>query len=101
MRLSTNTSSERKPPKMAASGLPQAGLLANKFLKKHLNKHGYRQSKLIPGLWKHETIPIQFTLVVDDFGVKYVGEEHAQHLKMHSKNTTNLCVIKQANGILG
>ena len=25
--------------------------------------------------------PIQFTLVVDDFGVKYVGEEHAQHLK--------------------
>ena len=24
---------------------------------------------------------MQFTLVVDDFGVKYVGEEHAQHLK--------------------
>ena len=25
--------------------------------------------------------PIQFTLVVDNFGVKYVGEEHALHLK--------------------
>ncbi len=39
-------------------GLPQAGLLANKLLKKRLNKHGYRQSKLVPGLWKHDTRPI-------------------------------------------
>jgi len=46
-----------------------------------LNKHGYHQSKLVPGLWKHNTRPMQFTLVVDDFGVKYVGEEHANHLK--------------------
>ncbi len=62
-------------------GLPQSGLLANKLLKKRLNKHGYQQSKLVPGLWKHHTRPIQFALVVDDFGVKYVGEEHTQHLK--------------------
>ena len=26
------------------------------------------------------TRPISFTLVVDDFGIKYVGKEHAQHL---------------------
>jgi hypothetical protein len=26
------------------------------------------------------TRPISFTLVVDDFGVKYVGKEHAEHL---------------------
>ena len=62
-------------------GLPQSGLLANELLEKRLNKHGYRQSKLVSGLWKHDTHPIQFTLVVDDFGVKYVGEEHALHLK--------------------
>ena len=62
-------------------GLPQAGLLANKLLQKRLNKRGYHQSKLVPGLWKHEWRPIQFTLVVDDFGVKYVGKEHALHLK--------------------
>eukprot|EP00956_Cyclotella_meneghiniana_P017217 scaffold27841_cov34-Cyclotella_meneghiniana.AAC.3 len=62
-------------------GLPQAGLLANQLLEKRLNKHGYYQSKIIPGLWKHKTRPIQFTLVVDDFGVKYVGKEHADHLK--------------------
>jgi hypothetical protein len=26
------------------------------------------------------TRPVQFALVVDDFGMKYVGKEHAQHL---------------------
>ena len=62
-------------------GLPQSGLLANELLEKRLNRHGYRQSKFVPGLWKHDKRPIQFTLVVDDFGVKYVGEEHAKHLQ--------------------
>ena len=62
-------------------GLPQAGLLANELLEKRLNKAGYRQSKLVPGLWKHDWRPVQFTLVVDDFGVKYVGKAHAEHLK--------------------
>ena len=36
-------------------GLPQAGLLVNKLLKKRLNTHGYFQSKLVLGLWKHTT----------------------------------------------
>ena len=35
----------------------------------------------MPGLWKHDWCPIQFTLVADDFGVKYVGKEHALHLQ--------------------
>jgi hypothetical protein len=61
--------------------LPQAGLIANELLELRLNKHGYRQSKLVPGLWRHDTRPIQFTLVVTDFGVKYVGKEYALHLK--------------------
>ena len=34
--------------------LPQAGLLANKLLKKRLNRHGYFQSKFVPGLWTHK-----------------------------------------------
>ena len=57
-------------------GLPQAGLLTNELLEQRLNKHGYFQSKLVPSLWKHITRPISFTLVVDDFGVKYAGKEH-------------------------
>ncbi|KAL7483782.1 hypothetical protein ACHAW6_009425 [Cyclotella cf. meneghiniana] len=51
-------------------GLPQACLLANKLLEKRLNQKGYFQSKVVPGLWKHMTQPIQFTLVVNDFGIK-------------------------------
>ena len=62
-------------------GLPQSGLLANKLLENRINKRGYQQSKLVTRLWKHNWRPIQFTLVVDDFGVKYVGEKHALHLK--------------------
>ena len=61
-------------------GFPQARKLANELLEKRSNKHGYYQSKIIPGLWTHNTQPISFTLVVDDFRVKYVGEEHAEHL---------------------
>ena len=62
-------------------GLPQSGLLANELLKNCLTKRGYYQSKLVQGLWKHEWRPVQFTLVMDNFGRKYVGKEHAQHLK--------------------
>ena len=61
--------------------LPQSGLLASELLEKRLNKRGYQQSKLVPGFWKHKWQSIQFTLVVDDFGVKYMGKEHALHLK--------------------
>jgi hypothetical protein len=73
--------------------LPKSGLIANKLLEKRLNKHGYWQSKLVPGLWRHDTRPIRFTLVVDDFGVKYIGKERAMHLKkvlkLHYKLTCN------------
>ena len=61
-------------------GLPQAGILAQEQLEIKLNKAGYTQSKITPGFWKHAWRPISFTLVVDDFGIKYVGKEHAEHL---------------------
>lgn len=61
-------------------GLPQAGILAQELLEKRLARHGYTQSKVTPGFWTHKWRPISFTLVVDDFGVKYVGKEHADHL---------------------
>jgi hypothetical protein len=61
-------------------GLPQAGIIAQQLLEERLEKDGYCQSKTTPGLWMHNTRPISFSLVVDDFGVKYVGKENAQHL---------------------
>ena len=63
-------------------GLPQSVILSNELiLEKRLNAAGYSQSKLVPGLWSHKWRPIQFSLVVDDFGVKYVGKQHAEHLE--------------------
>ena len=61
-------------------GLPQAGILANKLLIKRLAEEGYSPCEHTPGLWKHATRPIKFSLVVDDFGVQYTGKEHADHL---------------------
>jgi hypothetical protein len=58
-------------------GLPQAGILANQLLARRLAIQGYHQTKSTPGLWRHATRPIQFTLVVDNFGVQYVGKEYA------------------------
>jgi hypothetical protein len=61
-------------------GLPQAGILTNKLLQRNLAKDGYRPTTHTHGLWTHDNHPISFSLVVDDFGVKYIGREHAEHL---------------------
>jgi hypothetical protein len=61
-------------------GLPQAGSLGHDLLQKRLNKEGYFQSQIIPGFWKHKTRPIQFVLVVDDFGIKYLKQANLDHL---------------------
>jgi hypothetical protein len=62
-------------------GLKQAGLLGNKLLQTRLAPFGYYPEGHTPGLWLHKTRPISFTLVVDDFAVKYVGKQHAEHLR--------------------
>jgi hypothetical protein len=62
-------------------GLKQAGLLANHLLQTRLAPFGYYPARHTPGLWLHKTRPISFTLLVDDFAVKYVGKQHADHLR--------------------
>ena len=61
-------------------GLLQAGILANKLLATRLREFGYEQSTIIPGFWKHRWRPVWFSLVVDNFGVKYIGKQHMDHL---------------------
>ena len=61
-------------------GLPQAGSLGHDLLEQRLNKEGYFQSQIVPALWKHKTKPIQFVLVVDNFGIKYLKKEDLDHL---------------------
>ena len=54
--------------------------LANDLLRTCLEKAGCYEAATTPGLWKYTWRPIQFALIVDDFGVEYVGDQHAQHL---------------------
>ena len=61
-------------------GLTQAVKIANDKLKLHLAKFGYRTAPIILGLWRHQTHPLQFSLVVDNFGVKYEHQEDITHL---------------------
>jgi hypothetical protein len=63
-------------------GLKQAGLLANQLLQTRLEPFGYYPARHTPGLWLHIMRPIAFSLVVDDFTVKYVGKQHADHLRI-------------------
>jgi hypothetical protein len=60
-------------------GLPQAGRLAQTRLIDHLAHHGYHQTKTTC-LFRHITNGTAFSLVVDDFGVKYTTKEAALHL---------------------
>ena len=61
-------------------GLKQAGKLANDLLSKRLNARSYIQCDITPGLWRHKTRPVIFSLVVGDFGVQYTGRHNAEHL---------------------
>jgi hypothetical protein len=63
-------------------GLPQAGIVANELVQHLLAQDGYRPNKHTHGLWIQDRRLITFSLVVDNFGIKYVGQEHAKHLKL-------------------
>ena len=68
-------------------GLPQSGMLENKQLILRLEKEDYCEARTTPGLWRQKWRPIQFFLVVDDFGVEYVGKKHAEHLAIILKKS--------------
>jgi hypothetical protein len=72
------------------NGLPQAGILANELLQRNLAKDGYRPTAHKHGLWTHNTRPISFSLVVDDFRVKYVNREHTENLMACIKKNYNI-----------
>ncbi len=71
----------------AVWGLPQVGILATRRLRRKLAPFGYYECVNTLWLWYHISCPISFTLVVNDFGIKYVGKEHADHLIASIKST--------------
>jgi hypothetical protein len=74
-------------------GLPQAGIITQDLLTKRHHKAGYRQSTITPGYWQYDWHPISFTLVINNFGVKYINNNNANHLtsvlKQDNKINTN------------
>jgi Reverse transcriptase (RNA-dependent DNA polymerase) len=62
-------------------GLPQAGKVASDHLLPRLHEAGYKPTGRIPGLYKHDTNTIYFTLIVDDFLILHAQKGALEHLK--------------------
>ena len=73
-------------------GLKQAGLISNDRLKAHLIHFSFALVPRTPALWKHATKPINCSLVIDGFGVKYKGKEKAEHLIQALQKLYNISI---------
>ena len=82
-------------------GLKQAGKIANDRLTTHLARHGYHPVPHTPALWKHTTNSVYFTLVVDDFGIKYTNKADADHLLQALKQQYDITFDWEGKKYLG
>jgi hypothetical protein len=71
-------------------GLPLAGILANDLLRFCHEAQGFYEAASTPRRLRHKWRPIQFCLIVDNFGIKYVGLEHFNYF---------LGILKKFHGI--
>ena len=71
-------------------GLPQAGRIANDQLVAFLKPHGYTPCPLTHGLWRHHTRDIVFSLIVDNFGVRYTNRSDADHQLDYTNRTCGM-----------
>ena len=55
----------------------QAGILTNILLQERLVKDRYKLVQHTPGLGKHKTKPITFTLIVNEFGINIKTKTYA------------------------
>jgi hypothetical protein len=51
---------------------------------------GYTPVQHTPGLFRHATRPVTFSLVVDDFAIKYVDRANAEHLLATLRSLDNI-----------
>ena len=61
-------------------GLKQAWRLSKDQLTKKLARNLYTPVPNTPYLWRHHTLDLIFSLIVDNFGIKYTRKEDADHL---------------------
>ena len=60
-------------------GLVQARIIAHKAPKEHLKLYVYSPARITKGLWTHQDRDINFTLVVNYFGIKYMNKNGTDH----------------------
>ena len=72
--------------------LPQVGRIAYNKLTTYLEKCGCVSTSFTPGIFKQATRPVYVCLVVDDFFVKYVNCDNAEHL-IHHLSTEYKCTV--------
>ena len=61
---------------------------------------GYFPVSFTEGLWKHDTNDTIFTLVVDDFFIKYTYEANAEHFLNTPRKKYSITVDRKAENIL-
>ena len=66
--------------KKAGYGLKKSGKISHDDLVAYLKTFGYHKAPRTEGLFLHDTQEISFTLVVDDFGIKYTNKSDVNHL---------------------
>ena len=59
-------------------GISQSGKHANNLLHNFLNPFAYVPSTITPWLWKHLHRDLMFTLIVDNFGVRYTNTQDVE-----------------------
>ena len=81
-------------------GLPQSGILSQRKLISHLQLGGFYQTDT-PMLFRHDTRDIGFTLVVDDFGIKYQDRKDFGYLSSHLEKLYTIKAYPIATSFLG
>ena len=69
-------------------GLVQAGIIAHEVLRKHLKPYGYALAIINQGIWTHQERDIHFTLVVDNFRIRYINKKDVTTSSKKSKHNT-------------
>ena len=82
-------------------GLPQSCILSQRDLIKLLASHGYHQLKCDSCIFSNTDKSVQFSLVVDDFLVKYTDLTNINHLITTLKSRYGLKVDMDAKKYLG
>ena len=61
-----------------------------------LNNNVYYETTTTTVFWRHKCLPIMFVLIVDDFGIEYVGDHHLHHLRTFL--TTHYTITEDLGG---